>query len=235
MKVVLVDDHDLLRTGVREFVNSLREYQVVGEARTARGALEVIASERPDIVVIDVSMPGMDGIVATREILRRSPKMRVIVFSAHPQLQDVRDAIDAGAIGYVLKSDPPDALARALDQATQGHQYLAPTLATALSQFDQSRKDSGSLDVLSERQREIFRLAADCRSSVEIARELCLSRKTVDTHLNTINRKLGIHNRAQLVRLAVGVGLVHSIRSTAPPRRPIDAPLASLQTARRSG
>jgi two-component system NarL family response regulator len=208
----------MFRAGVREFLASCPEYAVVGEAASARQGFMVIEAQKPALVVMDVALPGMDGIVATREVLRRLPSARVVIFSAHAQIHDVVDAMDAGAIAYVLKSDPPETLKEALDSSLHGRRYLAPALATTFpSAFEVSPRTGGVLDMLSEREREIFRLAADCRTAVEIARDLCIARKTVDVHLNRINRKLGLRDRADLVRLAVSIGLVHSIR---PPSRP---------------
>jgi two-component system, NarL family, response regulator LiaR len=222
--IVLIDDHDLIREGVREFLAALPEYELVGEARTARASFKIIEAVEPDIVLMDLALPGMDGVVATREILRRSPATRIVVLSAHEQAHDVVDAINAGAIGYVLKTDPLDTLVEALDHAARGFPYIAPTLAARLVASAPSRANDGVLDVLSEREREIFRLAADCSTPPEIARELCIARKTVDTHLDRISRKLGLQARAELVRLAVEIGLVHSIRSEVPaPRRPNSA------------
>ena len=218
-----MEDHALFRAGIREFLSSVPGYEVVGEAATARVGFRMLESARPDVVLMDVALLGMDGIVATREILRRAPRVRVIVVSAHARVHDVIDALDAGAIGYVLKTDAPEALVQALDCAARGVPYVSPELAPCLSDFNASRPVGDVLDVLSQREREIFRLAADCRSSVEIARELCIARKTVDTHLNTLNRKLGLRDRAELVRFAVGIGLVHSIRrrvSAPPPQHP---------------
>jgi len=166
---------------------------------------------------MDIALPGMHGIVATREILRRVPHARVIVLSAHKHAHDVADAIDAGAVGYVLKADSPDTLVAALEHAVRGTRYVAPVLSGVVAAAAASGAVRDVLAVLSEREREIFRLAADCRTSPEIARELCLSRKTVDTHVNRINRKLRLRDRAELVRFAVGLGLVHSIRRPAPP------------------
>jgi len=213
LKVVVVDDHDILRVGIRDFISYTREYTVVGEASCARDALVLIEARHPDIVLMDIAMPGMDGIVATREILRRLPRVRVVVLSAHGQVHDVVDAVNAGATGFVLKADPPETLKEALDHAARGVVYIAPSLRGSISAFEATPPPPDFLGALSEREREIFRLAADCSTTTEIARALCLARKTVDSHLNTISRKLGIHGRAQLVRLAVSIGLVHSVRS----------------------
>jgi DNA-binding NarL/FixJ family response regulator len=216
-RVVLVDDHEMLRAGVRDFVASFPGYTVVGEAASARQGLIVIEAQKPDLVLMDIALPGMDGIVATREVLRRVPTARVIILSGHAQIHDVVDAIDAGATAYVLKSDPPETLKDALDHSARGRRYLAPVLVTNFpSALKPSPRTGGVLEALSEREREIFRLAADCRTAVEIAHDLCIARKTVDVHLNRINRKLALRDRADLVRLAASIGLVHSIR---PPSR----------------
>jgi DNA-binding NarL/FixJ family response regulator len=126
-KVVLIDDHEMLRAGVRDLLDSLPGYEIVGETSTAHAGLEIIESERPDIVLMDVGLPGMDGIVATREVLRRLPQARVIVLSAHNEPHDLVDAFKAGAVGYVLKGEPPETLVRALDDATRGVRDPPPT------------------------------------------------------------------------------------------------------------
>jgi DNA-binding NarL/FixJ family response regulator len=224
VKVVIVDDHQMLRAGVRDYLASLPGYQLVGEAASARAALAMIDMVRPDIVLMDVALPGMDGIVATREILRRVPTARVVMLSAHGQIRDVVDAMDAGARGYVLKADPPETLLHAMDHAARGATYVAPGLRDGVSEFRAANQTSDALAVLSDREREIFRLAADCSTAAEIARELCIARKTVDAHLHNIHRKLGLHDRAELVRMAFSIGLVHSVRAptgeTQPHRQP---------------
>jgi DNA-binding NarL/FixJ family response regulator len=212
MKIVVVEDHDLVREGIRDYLASSPRYQVVGEARTARDAFPIIESTKPDVVLMDIALPGMDGVVATREILRRLPRTRIVILSAHHQNRDVTDALAAGAVGYALKADDPETLLKALDGAARGVPFLSEAVAESLSSVEKDSGEADILAVLTEREREVFRLAADCGTSPEIAHELCLSRKTVDNHLNRINRKLGLHDRAQLVRLAARVGLLHSIR-----------------------
>jgi two-component system invasion response regulator UvrY len=214
--IVIVDDHDMLRLGLRDYLASLPGFEMVGEARTAREAFRIIEALRPDVVVMDIAMPGLDGIVATREILRRVPQIRVLIFSAHGHIHDVKDAVDAGALAYALKSDQPEELTRALESVSRGLPYLSPSLSVGLAEIASAPSSLDVLRPLSKREREIFRLAADCRTSPEIAHHLCLARKTVDTHLNRINRKLQLRDRAELVRLAASVGLVHSLRRRDP-------------------
>lgn len=215
MRIVLVEDHPFFRLGVRVLLRGVPEYQVVGEAGSAREAFKLIETVRPDVVLMDIALPGLDGVVATREIIRRSPGVKVLIVSGHDDLHDVNDALAAGAVGYALKSERVEALLQALAQVRRGETYLAPELVARMATASSAQGRSADvLGVLSEREREVFRLAADCRLPQEIAGELCLARKTVDTHLNRIHRKLGLRNRADLVKLAAGMGLVHAIRST---------------------
>ena len=208
--MILVDDHDLVRVGLRELLSFLPSYEVIAETDSGIAALVLVQAEHPDLVVMDIALPGMDGIAATREILRCAPATRIVILSAHSHRHDVIDAFNAGVIGYALKTDPPGTLLQALDYASQGTFYVAPALRDCLDAFLGARHPVAVLDVLSDRERDVFRLAADCSTSKEIARQLAITRKTVDTHLGKINRKLGLRDRAQLVRLAVGMGAVEA-------------------------
>ncbi len=217
MRIVLVDDHALFRMGVRQILTHTPGIEVVGEASTARDAFKLIDSLQPDLVLMDIALPGMDGVLATREIGRRAPTTRVLIVSAHDQVNDVLDALAAGAAGYALKCDSPEALVEGIGMVTRGERYIAPSLASRLAAFEGRRRQAGDvLDVLSAREREVFRLAAECVPARDMARELCIARKTVDTHLNRINRKLGLRNIAELVRLAANLGMLHSGRTPSP-------------------
>ncbi|HMF40418.1 MAG TPA: response regulator [Polyangia bacterium] len=211
MKVLLVDDHLLFRVGVRRLLTTAPGYEVVGEAATAADAFEIIDRVAPEIVLMDVALPGTDGILATREILRRAPKTRVLVLSAHDQITDVVAAFDAGASGYALKDEVASALLEALRVVSRGARYLAPALVPRLAKFEERRRGPGDvLGVLSTRERQIFLLAAECMIARDIAAKLGIARKTVDTHLNRINKKLSLRNMAELVRLAASLGLLQS-------------------------
>jgi DNA-binding NarL/FixJ family response regulator len=216
VKIFLVDDHEFVRTGVRDFLADSPGYKVVGEACSARAGLDVMEAVRPDVVLMDVVLPGMDGIVATREIRRRLPTARVVILSAHHKLHDVIDAMNAGAVGYVLKADPPETLTRAIDLAARGLPYVAPVLVNLLATRKPSAPKGDVLAVLSGRERDVFRLAAVCRTPSEIANDLRIALRTVDTHLKSINRKLGLSTRADLVRLAFSIGVAQSTRGPAP-------------------
>jgi len=209
-KIFLVDDHPLFRAGIRQSLAPYMEFCIVGEAGSARDAFVAIDTHRPDIVLMDIALPGMDGVIATREIRRRTPRTRVLIFSVHDQIGDVLDALDAGASGYALKTEGTDALVAALRCVLRNDRYVAPSLTPRLASYESRRsKPADTLSILSVREREVFRLAADCLLTREIARELCISRKTVDTHLYRIHRKLGLRTSAELVRLACTLGLIH--------------------------
>jgi len=205
-RVVLIDDHEVLRAGVRSFVTSFPGYEVVGEAADARAGLRMIEEARPDLALVDLDLPGMDGIVATREILLLSPRTRVVVLSAHDQIHEVLGAFDAGAIGYVLKADSPETLIEALERVSRGTPYVAPAIAGCVSALRNRRSVAGDvLSALSDRERQIFHLAAHGRTTVEIACDLGIEPKTVHAHLSRINRKLGLRDRLQLIRLAISM------------------------------
>jgi DNA-binding NarL/FixJ family response regulator len=213
MKVLLVDDHPLFRAGVRHALAEAPEFQVLGEWSRARDAFQAVDTQQPDIVVMDVALPGMDGIVATREILRRSPRCRVLILTVYDQLSDVLDALAAGVSGYALKTDDASTVVTALRTIARGDRYIAPKIAAQLEAHENGHAlPHDVLSILSVREREVFRLAAECLLTREIARELCISRKTVDTHLYRIHRKLGLRTSAELVRLASGLGLIHAGR-----------------------
>jgi len=217
MKAVLIDDHQIFRVGIKYMLTSASEWRIVGEAGRAREAFALIDAERPDVALVDVALPGMDGVVATREIRRRAPSTRILILTVHEEIRDVVDAFAAGAAGYSLKTEEPEALVAALAAVMRGERYVAPALSARLAAYE-SVPQPDVLSVLSEREREIFRLAAECLITREIAHELCISRKTVDTHLYRIHHKLGLRTSAELVRLAGRLGLIHTSRAATEPR-----------------
>ena len=163
----------------------------------------------------------MDGVLATREIRRRVPQARVLIVTAHDQVNEVFDAFEAGASGYALKSDGPETLVEAIRTVSRGERYVAPALSEVSRHWRSSEaRATTSSTVLSEREREIFRLAAQCVPARDMARELCIARKTVDSHLYRINHKLGLRNLAELVRLAANLGMLPPARTQPIPATP---------------
>jgi DNA-binding NarL/FixJ family response regulator len=214
---LIVDDHPVFREGLRAILQREPDCQVVGEAPSAREAFPILDAEHPDVVLLDLVLPGMDGLSATREIKRRSPKSQVVICSMHSRLQDVLDAFAAGATGYVIKNELADQILVAIRAAAKGQRYIASPLASALER-SHARKTTGGdvLAVLSEREREVFRLVIQGLPCAAIAKELCISRKTVDTHRYRINHKLGLRSAVDLIRFAALHELLPD-RRTSPP------------------
>jgi DNA-binding NarL/FixJ family response regulator len=208
MEILIVDNHEVFRLGLRAALSTVEGLQVVGEAATAREALVWMDKKRPDLVIMDMALPGMDGAVATREIKRRSPEVRVLILSVHEQVVDVLDALNAGASGFALKSEGLAGLLESIKAVGGGGQYISPRLVVPVAELRNRSSFSDPLCLLSEREREVFRLAAAGLSNRDIARELCVSLKTVETHRYRINKKLGLRSGAQLVRFAARFGLL---------------------------
>jgi DNA-binding NarL/FixJ family response regulator len=206
MRVYIVDDEPIVRAGLRQTLAADPEIVIVGEAASAREAFRDIETLGLDVVIMDLVLPGMDGVAATREVKRRVPKLGVVVFTVHDRPRDVLDVMEAGASAYVTKTDSVDVLRAALKAAASGSRYLSPSLAPVVESGGGGPADA--LDGLSVREREIFQLIASGRSIAETAREYCISRKTVETHVYRVYRKLGCHNVGDLVRFAAEHGLL---------------------------
>jgi DNA-binding NarL/FixJ family response regulator len=207
MRVYILDDEPVIRAGLRQTLSLDPEILIVGEAGSARDAFRDIETLHLDVVVMDLVLPGMDGVAATREVKRRVPKAGVVVFSVHDRARDLYDVMEAGASAYVVKTDPLDVLRAAIRAAAAGGQYVSPALASS-AEGRGAEGQQNPLDGLSVREREIFQLIASGRSIGETAREYCISRKTVETHVYRVYRKLGCHNVGDLVRFAAGKGLL---------------------------
>ncbi|XIE78008.1 response regulator [Streptomyces sp. SBR177] len=210
IRVLLVDDHQVVRRGLRTFLEVQEDIEVVGEA--ADGAEGVARAEelRPDVVLMDVKMPGTDGIEALRKLRELANPARVLIVTSFTEQRTVVPALRAGASGYVYKDIDPDALACAIRSVHAGHVLLQPEVADALlSQDEQSGQAAGTGrgSSLTEREREVLGLIADGRSNREIARALVLSEKTVKTHVSNILMKLDLADRTQAALWAVRHGL----------------------------
>jgi DNA-binding NarL/FixJ family response regulator len=207
IKVLLVDDHQVVRRGLRTFLEVQDDIEVVGEA--ADGAEGVARAEelRPDIVLMDVKMPGMDGIDALRRLRELDNPARVLIVTSFTEQRTVVPALRAGAAGYVYKDIHPDALAGAIRSVHAGHILLQPEVAGALLSQEESNSGQGRGGSLTEREREVLALIADGRSNREIARALVLSEKTVKTHVSNILMKLDLADRTQAALWAVRHGV----------------------------
>lgn len=201
VRVALVDDHDLFRFALGSVLGE-RGFKVVVDAPDARSSFPLIDREQPDLVLLDVGLPGMDGVTAVHELVSRPVRPAVMMLSAFSSHQLVSAAFEAGARGYALKALPIDELIVGIRKVVQGERYLAPGLSPLAEQ------SNGPLSPLSARERDIFRLLVAGDTLPEIASQLCISLKTVETHKQRIFRKLNVHSAVQLVRFAVANDLL---------------------------
>ena len=210
IRVLLADDHDLFRAGLRVLLQDLGGFEVVAEAGDGREALRLIDEHRPDVVLMDLMMPGLNGLEATARVAREFPGVRVLVLSMNAAEEFVLPAIRAGAGGYVLKNARPSELEQAIRAVACGETYLTPAVSGHLID-DYRRRTAGeadSLERLTPRQREVLQLVAEGHSTKEIARRLGLSGKTVETYRSQLMDALDIHDIAGLTRYAIRKGLV---------------------------
>ncbi|WP_042427101.1 response regulator [Streptacidiphilus anmyonensis] len=208
IKVLLVDDHQVVRRGLRTFLEIQPDIEVVGEAGDGADGVELAESLRPDVVLMDVKMPGTDGIEALRMLKERGNPAKVLVVTSFTEHRTVVPALRAGAAGYVYKDVDPEALAGAIRSVHAGHVLLQPELAEALLAEDGTgRAPQGRGGTLTEREQEVLGLIADGRSNREIARALTLSEKTVKTHVSNILMKLDLQDRTQAALWAVRNGI----------------------------
>jgi DNA-binding NarL/FixJ family response regulator len=213
IRVLVVDDQALVRGGFRLILESQSDIEVVGEAENGTGALALVRELHPDVVIMDVRMPGMDGLEATRQLLTRRDAPRVLMLTTFDLDEYVYDALRAGASGFLLKDVPPEQLAEAVRVVAAGETLLAPVITRRLVEQFVRRARPGTttpaaLTSLTERELEVMRLMARGCSNTQIAGELFLSEATVKTHVTRVFGKLGLHDRAQVVVMAYETGLV---------------------------
>jgi len=210
IRVVLADDHVLIRAGLRALLHSLPNIEVIGEASDGHEAVDVIARHEPDVVIMDIGMPGLNGVDCTRRIVKQCPGTRVVILSMHANEEYVGRALEAGAMGYLLKGAEPAELELVLKAVMRGETYLSPSIAKHLVQdyLIHRRAKTPPLPDLTARQREVLQLIAEGCSTKDIANRLKLSVKTIDTHRSELMHRLDIHDVAGLVRYAIRTGLV---------------------------
>jgi DNA-binding NarL/FixJ family response regulator len=210
-KVLLVDDHAILREGIRMVLDAQSGMTVVGEAEDGRQALEMVENLQPDVVVMDIAMPNMNGAEATRQIKRRFPRTRVVILTMHENQQYLMQIVNAGATACVLKRSAGTELVTAVKAAARGESYFSPTMASMMLDVYRKRlveEGSDELALLTEREREVLQLVAEGKTSQEIADQLFVSIKTVQTHRMHIMEKLDAHDRTDLVRHAIRLGVI---------------------------
>jgi len=205
-RIAIVDDHAMVRSGLAAFLSVADDLELVGEAENGQQALRLCAEERPDVVLMDLVMPGMDGVQTTRAIRERFPEIRVIALTSFPEDRLVQDVLEAGALSYLLKNVGADELARAIRAAREGRSTLAPEAAQVLIHRATHAPAPGH--DLSPREREVLALMVQGLSNPEIADRLVVGRSTIKFHVSSILGKLGVQSRTEAVALAVQHKLV---------------------------
>jgi two-component system response regulator NreC len=212
MRILLADDHTILRAGLKMMLNAQPDMDVVGEAQDGRQAIQEAQRLQPDIVLMDITMPDMNGIEATRQIKRNIPNVRVLILTMHEHDEYVFQALRAGASGYMLKEAADTELITALHVVQSGQFYLSPAAQSVMVgdylQRVRTGEEKDSYSSLTEREREILKLVAEGYTNNQIAEQLVISPKTVDTHRTHIMDKLNLHSRAELVKYAMRRGLL---------------------------
>lgn len=213
-RLLLVDDHAVVRTGLRMLLEGESDMEIVGEAENASEGLNQISQLDPDVVLMDIGLPDMSGIDATRKIKQLAPETAVVALTIHEDEEYFFQMLDAGASGYVPKRAAPEELLSAIRIAAQGEVYLYPSLAKLLVKdyLDQSLhpKNQATLDGLTPREHEVLTLLADGESNNEIADQLSISPKTVSRHRENIMAKLNLHTRTELVKYAIRKGIIQA-------------------------
>ena len=208
IRVLLVDDHALMRDGIRALLDLQDDIEIVAEACEGQDAIDKAQKLKPGVIIMDISMPGMDGLEATRRIKKKNPAMKVLVLTQHDNREYILSTIKSGSDGYLPKRALGSELVAAIRAVHQGHSFLYPAAAGALIEDYRRQVEKEPYDSLTEREREIFRLIADGHTSREIADTLFITLKTVHNHRAKIMIKLDIHNRSELIKYAIRKGLV---------------------------
>ncbi len=210
-KIILADDHNIMRQGLRVILEGQGNLQVIAEAGNGREAVQKVEELLPDMVIIDISMPEMNGMEATRQIQNISEAIKVIVLSVHSDKQFVSGMLRAGASGYLLKDCVKDELIKAIDIVNRGQKYLSPQITgSVLDDYKRflSEEESDVFTLLTKREREVLQLIAEGKSTKQIAGDLYISVKTVETHRQNIMNKLEIYNIPDLVKYAIQQGVI---------------------------
>jgi DNA-binding NarL/FixJ family response regulator len=210
IRVLVADDHTLFRAGIRALLGTISDIEVVGEAADGREALRLVGSCRPDVVLLDIMMPGLNGLDAAARIARKFPDSRVVMLSMNADEDSVLRALRAGAAGYLVKTADPAQLELAIRAAVRGEKFLSSAIskhvvAACLERID---KELSSLDRLTPRQREVLQLVAEGHTTKEIARTLEISAKTAEAYRGELMKALDIHDIASLTRYAIRTGLI---------------------------
>jgi DNA-binding NarL/FixJ family response regulator len=210
IRILLADDHKITRQGLRSLLEKQQDMEVVAEAENGRAAVRLSAEMAPDVIIMDVTMPDLNGVEATRQILSKSPDIKIVALSMHSDATFVTEMLKSGAAGYLLKDCAFEELTRAIRAVIDEKTYLSPSISGVVVEdyiHRLSKPDFSGPDILSDREREVLQLMAEGNSTKQIAQKLHISVKTVETHRRQIMKKLDIHTVAELTKYAIRKGL----------------------------
>lgn len=209
IRLLIADDHAIMRDGIRALLSLNDDIEIVGEASTGQEVIEKTAELNPDVIIMDIAMPGMDGLEATRRILKQNPKSRILILTQHDDKEYVLSAVRAGSAGYLPKRALGSELVSAIRAVNRGDSFLHPSAASALITDYRNQTQEGDVYCqLTPREREVLKLIAEGSTSREIADKLFISLKTVMGHRTKLMEKLDLHNRTELIKYAVRKGIV---------------------------
>jgi DNA-binding NarL/FixJ family response regulator len=208
IRVLIADDHTLLRTGVRSILLRHDDIEIVGETSDGAEALRLIQEQQPDVVLMDIMMPAMNGLEATARVSAEFPKVRVLILSMHANEEYVLGALRAGAAGYLVKDTSVTELVNAIVSVARGETYLSPSVLQAVTDYVRRTGRQPSEEPLTARQREVLKFIAEGKSTKQIAQTLGISVKTVETHRTSLMKELDLHDVASVVRFAIRAGVI---------------------------
>jgi DNA-binding NarL/FixJ family response regulator len=209
VKVALIDDHPIVRQGLRNLLQTEPSFQVIAEADDGITGLELVQRLRPDVLILDLMMPGLSGLDLIKQVRKHLPRLRIVVLSMQSADSYVVEALNSGAVGYVLKETGPSEIIQAIQTVVTGDRYLSPKLAQRVLDFSTGRKKvADPYDSLTPREREILHLIIEGQTSPQIAGRLVLSSRTVELHRSRIMKKLDLHNQMDIFRYALERGLL---------------------------
>ncbi len=213
ISVLLTDDHELVRTGIRRLLEDSKQVEIVGEADCGEDSLQLAQSLKPDVILMDVNMPGIGGVEACRRILQRNPKQKIIVLTVHNEQTFPKRLLEIGAKGYLTKECGVDEMIKAIKQVNSGGSYIASSIAQQLALSLLPGNDVNPIDRLSRREFQVMLMISQGLTNVEISDKLCLSPKTISTYRLRVLEKLNAHNEVDLIKIAVEQGMVEFAHS----------------------
>ena len=213
INVLLTDDHELVRTGIRRLLEDTGQVQIVGEAECGEDSLKLAQSLEPDVILMDVNMPGIGGVETCRRILQRNPRQKIIILTVHNERTFPKRLLEIGAKGYLTKECGVDEMVKAIKQVYAGGSYIASSIAQQLALSLLPGNDVNPIDKLSRREFQVMLMISQGLSNVEISDQLCLSPKTISTYRLRLLEKLGAHSEVDLLKIAVEQGMVEFAHS----------------------